>query len=281
MAIITLWNDNTGKIGQTYSAIALSAFMAIEHNYKILLMSTKYNDKVTRQAFTPENKSNFASIFGKKNSIGLESGLEGMNKLVAANRLTPNSIPDYTRIIYKNRLEIVSAPQEKEDVDYDKLYANCWDILTVARRHYDVIILDLNNGLENRTTKEILQISDIIILNIEQKLSELKKLMEIKEDKELFPPNKILTLINNYDRRSKYSSKNITREIGEKKEILTVPYCNLFSEAVQEGYAADFFLNTRLKKLEDSEDRTTFFMKELKRDTDTIIYKMQELQMRI
>ena len=69
--------------------------------------------------------------------------------------------------------------------------------------------------------------------------------------------------------------------MGEKKEIMTVPYANLFAEAVQEGTAAEFFLNTRIKRLDDVEDRTAFFIRELKRDTDAIVYKMQELQMRI
>ena len=50
---------------------------------------------------------------------------------------------------------------------------------------------------------------------------------------------------------------------------------------MQEGQTAEFFLNTRIKKLEGLEDRTSFFIHELKRDSDAIIYKMQELQMRI
>ena len=124
-------------------------------------------------------------------------------------------------------------------------------------------------------------VDDIIILNIEQKPSELKKLMELRENKELFKPKSTLVLINNYDRKSKYSTKNISRELGEKKEILSIPYCNLLSEAVQEGTAAEFFLNTRIKKLEGTEDRTSFFIHEVKRAVDAIIYKMQELQMRI
>ena len=55
-------------------------------------------------------------------------------------------------------------------------------------------------------------------------------------------------LINNYDRKSKYSSKNISREMGEKKEIMTVPYANLFAEAVQEGTAAEFFFENTAQK---------------------------------
>ena len=218
---------------------------------------------------------------GNKQAMDLESGIEGMAKLVVAKRLVPEMVANYTKIIYKNRLEVVSAPKAREDVDYNKLYGTCREILMIARQHYDIIFVDLNNGLEDDTTKEILKMSNIIILNMEQKPSEIEKIVELKENKELFPQKNTMILVNNYDRKSKYSSKNMSREMGEKKEIMTVPYANLFSEAVQEGTVAEFFLNTRIKRLDDVEDRTAFFIRELKRDTDAIVYKMQELQMRI
>ncbi len=282
MAIVTFWNDNTGKIGQTHSAMAIASYMATEHNYKILLMTTRYDDQVALKAFGVEDRVKTVNLITSNNqTMDLESGIEGLSKLSLSNRLTPELVANYTKIVYKNRLEVVSAPKKKEELDYDKIYSSCKDILNVAKSYYDIIFVDLNNGMSNKTTKEILKMSNLIILNIEQKLSEIERLEELKKDKELFPPKKILTLINRYDRKSKYSSKNISREIGEKKEILTVPYANLFSESAEEGQTAEFFLNTRLKRLDDGEDRTTFFIKELKRATDTIIYKMQELQMRI
>ncbi len=282
MAIITFWNNNTGKIGQTHSATAIATYMGVEHNYKILLMSTRYNDQVVLQAFGDNDRvKTLKLVTSNKQTMDMESGIEGMAKLTAASRLTPEMIPNYTKIILKNRLEVVAAPREKEDLDYDRIYKSCKDILNVAKKYYDIVFVDLNNGLDDPTTKEILKISNIIIMNVEQKYSEFEKLMQLREDKELFPPRSILTLINNYDRKSKYSTKNISREIGEKKEILSVPYDNLFADAVQEGTTAEFFLNARVKRIEDTEDRTGFFIHELKRTTDAIVYRMQELQMRI
>ncbi|MCI8392894.1 MAG: hypothetical protein HFJ24_02890 [Clostridia bacterium] len=282
MVIVTFWNDNTGKIGQTHSAMAIASYMGTEHNYKTLLMTTRYDDQIALKAFGYEGTAKTVGLVtGNKQSMDLESGLEGMEKLVLAKRLSPDMVPNYTKIIYKNRLEVVTAPKKRDDLDFNRLYNSCKDILMIARQHYDIVFVDLNNGLENETTKEILKMSNIIILNMEQKPSEMQKIYELKQNKELFDAKKIMYLINNYDRKSKYSSKNISREMGEKKEIMTVPYANLFAEAVQEGTAAEFFLNTRIKRLDDVEDRTAFFIRELKRDTDAIVYKMQELQMRI
>lgn len=285
MTIISFWNNNTGKIGQTYSALAVATHMAIEHNYKILLMSTRYNDQVTLEAFGfNQSAQALSKLTQKRASMELESGIEGMTKLALSNRLTPEVVPNYTRMVFKDRLEILAAPKDRpgERVDYDRIYSATKNILTVARKYYDIVFVDLNNGLENQTTREILEMSNIIILNTEQKMAEFDKLSELKEkEKKLFTPKNTLTLINRYDRESKYTSKNITRYLNEKKEILTVPYDNLFAEAVQEGTAAEFFLNPRIRKMEDTEDKTAFLISELTRDAQAIVYRMQELQMRI
>ena len=146
MAIITFWNDNTGKSGQTHSALAIASYMGIERNYRILLMSTKANDQVMLQAIGADTRNKTIKKLTKvKQSMDLESGMEGMAKLAAANRLSPEIVPNYTQIVYKNRLEIVTAPVGKQDFEYDRVYSSCKDIVNVARKYYDIIIIDLNN----------------------------------------------------------------------------------------------------------------------------------------
>ncbi len=284
MAIVTFWNNNTGKIGQTYSSLAIATNMAIEHNYKILLMSTRLNDQVIIEAFGfNQTVKTVQSLTNNTKSMDLESGIEGLTKLALANRLTPDVVPNYTRMVLKNRLEVLSALRERHDetLDYNRIYAATKNVLNIAKKHYDIVFVDLNHGLSEAPTREILEASDIVILNIEQKISEFEKLTNLKQTENFIKSKNTLTLINKYDRSSKYTSKNITRTLNEKKEVLTVPYNSLFSEAVQEGTAAEFFLNPRIRKLEDTEDRTAFFINELKRAANAITYKMQELQMRV
>lgn len=42
MAIIAFWSDEKRETGQTMSMVALSTYMAIEHNYRILNVSTNF-----------------------------------------------------------------------------------------------------------------------------------------------------------------------------------------------------------------------------------------------
>ena len=144
-----------------------------------------------------------------------------------------------------------------------------------------MVFIDLNNGMKDQTTKEILQMSDIIIFDIEQKRIEIENITNMRENSEILTPKKTLLLMNRYDRESKYTAKNMSRELGEKKVMMTVPYSVLYAEAVQEGVTAEFFIGLRSKNLDDILDDTVFFTNELKRANEAIIYRMQELQMRV
>ena len=281
MAIITFWNNNTGKIGQTYSSFAIAMLMAVEHNHKTLLVSTSHNDTVTLKACGYDQmEKNINLITKKKNSMDLESGIEGISKLSLSNILTPDLIPNYTKVVLKQRFEFLTGPQDKEgeNINYDRIYSSCKNILLMAKQFYDLVFVDLNHGLEEEATRDILNMSDIIILNIEQKLTEFDSVEELKKS---LSNNKVLILINDYDRESKYNIKNVTKYLKEKKDILSVPHTSLFTEAMQEGTAIELFLNSKLRNLKDVDDKNAFFIKELRRDIDAIIYKMQELQMKV
>ncbi len=285
MAIITFCNNKPFRTGQTHSALAVATHMAIEHNYRILLASTGYNDQVTMQAFgINELIKSVNKLTNNKKSMELESGIEGMAKLALSNRLTADLVPNYTRVIFKKRLEILAGPRDRRDekIDYEKIYGSTKYIVNIARQYYDLVLVDLNHGLDDPTTREILKLSDVIVMNIEQKMSDADEVMQLREDeKELFALNKTLVLINRYDRESKYNTKNLTKYINEKKEILAIPYNHLYAEAVQEGTVAEMFLNPKIRKLDDTQDRTAFFISEIKRVEAAFIYKMQELQLRI
>ena len=70
--------------------------------------------------------------------------------------------------------------------------------------------------------------------------------------------------------------KNITRYLGEKNKVLTVPYNTLYFEACNEAGVPDLFL--KFKKMYDLDDRNAVFMEEIKRASENIIYRLQELQ---
>ena len=137
-------------------------------------------------------------------------------------------------------------------------------------------LLSLNKGLDNENTREILEMSDIIVVNLTQRLKIINEFMDLRQSNLLFKQNNVLLLIGRYDKYSKYNTKNIARYMKEKN-ILTVPYNTLFFEAANEGEVADFFIKYRT--IGDT-DRNSIFISEIKRATEGIIYKLQEQLMR-
>lgn len=72
--------------------------------------------------------------------------------------------------------------------------------------------------------------------------------------------------------------KNIARYTGIKKNISVIPYNTLYFEAASEENVADLFLKIRRV---DETDRNATFVREVKAAAEKIVYKLQELQMRI
>lgn len=56
MAIVSFWNNSKKETGQTYSAVAIATEMSIEHNYRILEISTGFQDKTTERCFWEEKR---------------------------------------------------------------------------------------------------------------------------------------------------------------------------------------------------------------------------------
>ena len=91
MSIITFWNDSkSGHIGQTSSLIATATLMAVEHNYKILLISTEIGDMELDKAYGVSE--NTAMKFLGLKEAKFNSGIEGVMKLANSGKLTPTLV---------------------------------------------------------------------------------------------------------------------------------------------------------------------------------------------
>ena len=280
MAIITFWSNEKNETAQTLSMAAVATYMAIEHNYKILILSTKYQDKTLEECFWDLSKSKalIREITGNK-KVSLDSGIDGLIKIIASNKTSPEIVTNYTRIVFKDRLDVLFSTEEsKTEEEYmgvKKIYP---EIIKTANQYYDLVFVDLNKGLDEEYNKEILEMSDVIMVNLTQRLRLINDFAKLREEEEFLKKRNIMLLLGRYDKFSKYSVKNIARFYHMKKEPLDVPYNTLFFEACSEGKIADFFL--RMHNL-DKADRNAVFIKEVKKIAESIIYKLQELQTRI
>ena len=56
MSIVTFWSDGKEQTGKTLSIAAVSTYMAIEHNYRILVVSTGFKDDTLDRCFWEDKK---------------------------------------------------------------------------------------------------------------------------------------------------------------------------------------------------------------------------------
>ena len=282
MSIITFVNNIEEQTGKTMSLVAIATHMAIDYNNRILIISTTNKEDKINSCFFEEKqvKKIRFGIFGENRAtIDTESGIEGIAKMARSNKLTPEMITNYTKVVFKDRLEILLGAEDKDnlnDQEKKQIEEEYVDLINIASMYYDKVLVDLDNNLNEEIRKKIIDRSDLVIVNTSQNYSSLKKLKANKEKEELLKSPKTLLLIGRYDKYSKYNVKNVTRYLEEKNQVLSVPYNTLYFEAANEAGVPDLFL--RFKKTIDSEDRNAIFIQEIDRATQNIIYRLQELE---
>ena len=275
MSVVTFWNDKKEQTGKTLSAVAVATYMAIEHNYKILVISTGFNDKTLDNCFWKEKKAkkNFG-IFGPNTNVAMENGIEGLSKMVKSNKISPESITNYTRIIFKDTLEILQSFKGNRE-NYEEIKEHYVDVINLANRYYDLVFVDLDMELGNDVINTILENSNLIVASLSQRLTSIDSFIEKREEMPILKSKKTLILISRYDRNSKYTVKNISRYMGEKNKVSTIPYNTLFFEACEEAKVVDLFLSI------SEDDVNGMFLSEVKRTAENIIYRLQDLAMRM
>lgn len=279
MSIITFKSNEQKETGQTLSLVATATQMAIEHNYKILIISTSFRDKTLESCFwelDKEKKPIFSS--NRMTTVGIDSGTEGLIRGLVSSKTNPAMVKDYSKTVLRDRLDVLVSPNAETYQDYEKIASNYPEIIKTANRYYDMIFVDLNRRMDRNQAKSILDISDVIIVNMTQRLRNIDEIMALRKEDDFYKQRNVMLLIGRYDSHSKYNVKNVTRYMKEKKNVLAIPYNTLYFEACSEGKAVDFFL--RLKRL-DATDRNSIFLKGANEVVEAIISKLQELQAKL
>ncbi|MDR0979306.1 MAG: hypothetical protein LBL91_05250 [Lachnospiraceae bacterium] len=274
MAIVTFWSNNKKQTYQTASMAAIATSLVVNHNFKTLLLSTEPKDTSLVDAFIDTSRDDFIKgIMGNK--IDMAAGLDGLVKLYTTNKLNPESITDYARIILKgNRLEILPAPEEEPEQPEIALAAYK-DVLLTAEKFYNIVFVDLSKGLDNDMSKQILEMSDLVVLTITQGIREINSFIEARESNPVLMSDKIILSIGRYDNYSKYTVKNVARALGNKILPYTIPYNTLFFEAFNEGKLLDFFIKFANSTLPNS---NTSFMTDVKTTKDALMQKLADVR---
>ena len=275
MPIVTFWNESRKEAGQTTSIIAVATHMALEHNYRVLLVDAAFNDNSMEKAFF-KNKNTKALKELTQGKLDISSGPEGLVSAIASNKVTPEIITNYTKVVFKNRLDVLVGLKTEIHENYEKSMAFYKDLVITANKFYDLVFVDLEKTMDYPFVKAILEHSNVIVYCMPPNLENIDNYMKKRETSEIISSSKVIPLLSRSDENSAYNVKNATRYIKEKLVIPTIPYNVRFMEATNEARAANFFADNKLSK--SKYDLNQNFMQEVERASTEIIERIKLLQ---
>lgn len=276
MAIISFWSGNPKESGQTLTISAVATQMCVEHNMKTLLINAEFNDDTMERCYWNVKSSNQLARSMNMGKVDIASGAEGLVSAVASNKTSPEIIANYTKVILKNRLDVLPGLKTKIYEEHEKSLMLYKDMLTAADKYYDLVFIDLPKTLRRETVKAILNASHLIVYTMPPNLKKIDDYIELKAKSPIMQKGNVIPLLTMSDEESKYNVKNATRYIGEKGTLATVPYNTNYLEAACEAGVTNMFLSFRLSK--NSSDKNTQFINSVSEVGKTIIYKLRELQ---
>jgi cellulose biosynthesis protein BcsQ len=240
-----------------------------------MVNATFQNDALER-CFWNMDKANNISKQLNRGKIDIASGAEGLVSAIASNKVTPEIVSNYTKVVFKNRLDVLAGLKTTIREDFEKSLMLYKDLLNTANKYYDFVFVDVTKTLNQETTLAILNCASIIVYVMPQNLKLINKYMENAQKMDILKKNNLIPLLAKEDVNSKYNSKNAAKYIGEKGGMASVPYNSQFMEAACEAQVGKFFLQTRVSNV--AYDKNNRFIQEIQDVDKRIIYKLQELQ---
>lgn len=272
MAIITFWNDGKVETNQSMTIAAVATTLAINYDYKILIVNTKNGDASLEYAFESKNSVN---NFFSKGKMDLATGLSGVVKAIASNKTAPEIITNYTKIILKNLELLTEKNINYEEFERYKTYIK--DILKLANRYYDIVLVDLEGRIDNQQVKEILEMSAVKVATLVQNMNAIDNYIEQKEKNLVLQDNNWIVSLGKYDEKSKYTIKNVSKYIKEKK-VCGIPYNTMFSMDAAEGKVADYII--RFKTVKPTHINANF-INSVNKEAEQIVNLVREGQRKI
>ena len=269
MAVVAFYTNGKDQAGNTTSAISLATYMGIVQNKKTLFISTALNNSEIRKALWPTQTRKKSGLFGVNTTTlsANDNGIEGLDRIIRSNRISPDIITDYTRVALKRRLEVLQGYSGSEE-QYKEIQRQYVQIIALAKQVYDTVIIDIDRKLEAKTKLEILNGADIVVAMTTQKLDNINDVLRTMTDGVALKKSNTIITLGKYDEKSKYNAKNISRSILRTKDIInTVPYNTVLFEEMQEGRLIDLFI--KFLGL-NGKDENTFFVDEIKRLKENI-----------
>ncbi|MEG1141785.1 MAG: hypothetical protein RSE41_04980, partial [Clostridia bacterium] len=158
MAKIAFWSSEKSMSGNTHAIIATATLISIIHKAKSVLMQGYFNSRKIESSFTSYDELKASGVFTNS-----DIGIGALTKIIVSNKLTSETIKNYTKPVLKDRLDILYGVTTTEVEQYDLVKKNIQFIARKADEIYDLVFIDLPKGNEDEYIKNVLVDSEVIV----------------------------------------------------------------------------------------------------------------------
>lgn len=235
---VVFWGPVHGQTGTTSNLIATACMIGLESPIRSLIGHTHGSYSTMEPALLKDTLESVDSTFQI-------SGLDALERLARNQRLSAANISDYTVPLLYNRLDLLSGSTHSADTTDHQRMSSWTDIFSQAALDYDLIMIDVNSGLQQAKTVQMLEQSDMLVINLNQNAVLLDRLQGSQDFVELLKGKNCVFVLGQYDNHSKYTARNIARRYRFVQELYTIPYCVDFMDACNDHSVMEFFLRHR------------------------------------
>lgn len=277
MAIVTFWSDSRKDTAQTSTALAIATHMAMEKNMRILLVDANFCDEsITRAYWRKQKESRFLRELNS-GKIDISAGADGLVSAIASNKASPEIIANFTKGVFRNRLDVLPGLRTKSPTEFDKSLVYYKDLLLNANKFYDIVLVDLAKTSEKPTVRALLDVSSIIMYTMTPDLMLIDGYIESLKNYAFLQKNNVIPILGRSDELSKYNPSNVAKKIGLRDGMAFIPYNIRYAEATYEGEISKYLLNLKNGSKDENQQ---LFIDGINDSIERILYKIKELQIR-
>lgn len=267
---IAYWSNWKGA-GRTTSNMACTTILgALQSKRKNVLLENHYNLRNLEEVLVNRRWNNMVR---EENYYYSQLGLDSLMRRMHSNLMDDNIIESSSITFCDNLLYYIpqSHVTNKEFLEYE-LSRVIHILLEKLEKFGDIVSID-TAGREKLSSKTILELADMVVVNLSQDPVTLDDFFENYSTLR----KKAVYLVGNYNPYSKCNLKSITKRYQiDRDEIGIIPYNIEFHDALSDGTVISF-LNRNYGCKKNNENY--FFMREAIRSTNMILSKGMSLCM--
>ncbi len=236
-ATVVFWSPVSGQAGTTTNLLAAATCMGLEYSARLLLLGHLLSSyaAVERAYYRPA---------GREDMHTPDTGIDALLRLLKNRKLEPVMLRDYAHPLLRDRLDILPGSIKQEDIFIETAKEWLTPLLAVARRAYDVVLLDGGSGSGSAWDEMLRQQADVWVVCLQQNRLLLERFFQSAEAA-MMQGRRTLLVFGQYDPYSTLTSKNLMRQFRIGPTVYPVAHNTGWMDAAQHGEANPFWFRNR------------------------------------